>query len=664
MSPPGQQTTPHYVKAACEHCVGGIEFDSNQLANGETCLVQCPHCHMDTIIFVSEEDEPLPVNRHVQPRVSTARPHYVTVACEHCDRGIEFDANQLADDETRVVQCPHCHLETTLFVPEEGKSTPSTPNYELRPWPNRVQSSPNDEFAPGPPPLLTCIPIAPNPKPSLPPILAVPGGYRATEIGNSEHAPIHTAHDAEWVPPGVDAWVEGFRIPGGMVYLGKRLACVYGGGVEPSLINPVQPIQLSEADCHIGRMGYWPSYHAISPEARASYLQWLATGKCDPEADLGYVFLYFYGLERRVLWDAARDSQARGEIPSIERELQRLMEIYSQSGSFRGYAGSLLEYMAAAKGVWPVLEAGVPPKGTGNRGLNFHLRLGLGLLSKSRRPLPVDWALAWLYSDPTVRLRKAASRCAGIFVRLFEAEYARGFGEGLELPENKTRLKITHRPASGSFSFQPYTLELDLPDVTVMSAPVSKLLEVAEMCTDRLHAYSRFISRNPDQAHTFDALLLLPPDTWPAPVQEALKALCTRASESRGMLSLSDLQGVFPQPIVMTKSKFTSLSRALGCLSIGIEPDARFGGHFPGIGDPIVLFPCEGLGEDQPLSQDFASGALLLHLAAAVAGSDGELGAAEEALLLQHIQHGLNVAPSERQRLAARLQLYKSNHPA
>jgi hypothetical protein len=129
MSPPGQQTTPHWVKVACEHCSGGIEFDSNQLADWETCLapclVPCPHCQLNTTIFVPEEDALSPVICRVQPCVSAATPHYVTVACEHCDCGIEFDANQLAEGETRVVQCPHCHLEATLLVVEEGKSTPS-----------------------------------------------------------------------------------------------------------------------------------------------------------------------------------------------------------------------------------------------------------------------------------------------------------------------------------------------------------------------------------------------------------------------------------------------------------------------------------------------------------------------------------------------------------
>ena len=50
--------------------------------------------------------------------------NYVTCRCQHCGKGIEFDANQMGGDETRVVECPHCQLGTTLFV-KEGEKAPS-----------------------------------------------------------------------------------------------------------------------------------------------------------------------------------------------------------------------------------------------------------------------------------------------------------------------------------------------------------------------------------------------------------------------------------------------------------------------------------------------------------------------------------------------------------
>jgi hypothetical protein len=46
------------------------------------------------------------------------QPHYVIGHCQHCDGHIEFDANQLAEENT-VAPCPHCGQETKLSVPVE-----------------------------------------------------------------------------------------------------------------------------------------------------------------------------------------------------------------------------------------------------------------------------------------------------------------------------------------------------------------------------------------------------------------------------------------------------------------------------------------------------------------------------------------------------------------
>lgn len=44
-------------------------------------------------------------------------PRYVTCRCQYCDKGIEFDASDFGEGETRTVECPHCQMETAIFVP-------------------------------------------------------------------------------------------------------------------------------------------------------------------------------------------------------------------------------------------------------------------------------------------------------------------------------------------------------------------------------------------------------------------------------------------------------------------------------------------------------------------------------------------------------------------
>ena len=49
--------------------------------------------------------------------------NYVKCRCQHCDGGIEFDANQLENGTPRIMDCPHCGLETILYIPAQ-KSSP------------------------------------------------------------------------------------------------------------------------------------------------------------------------------------------------------------------------------------------------------------------------------------------------------------------------------------------------------------------------------------------------------------------------------------------------------------------------------------------------------------------------------------------------------------
>jgi hypothetical protein len=54
-------------------------------------------------------------------------PRFVTCHCQHCNGGIEFDGAGFAHGETRAIECPHCGIETNLFVPYRPPPIPQTP---------------------------------------------------------------------------------------------------------------------------------------------------------------------------------------------------------------------------------------------------------------------------------------------------------------------------------------------------------------------------------------------------------------------------------------------------------------------------------------------------------------------------------------------------------
>ena len=96
-----------------------------------------------------------------------------------------------------------------------------------------------------------------------------------------------------------------------MVYVGTSLPTPFDDR-DPCLIDPTRPVA-SQGDYTERDMGYWPSYSEVSPHARGAYLNWLAGGRQDPRADIGYVFLFFYGLERRAIIDGAKDEAAQAD---------------------------------------------------------------------------------------------------------------------------------------------------------------------------------------------------------------------------------------------------------------------------------------------------------------------------------------------------------------
>lgn len=164
--------------------------------------------------------------------------------------------------------------------------------------------------------------------------------------------------DAQWYPPGEVVNIHGFRIKG-MVYVGEflpscRTAHLYGRHreKEPSLItlaldvgkpNPMSPIDTlcQELDDL--------SYQRLNPVNRATYLQWLADGRQSDDILFHYVWLFYFGLERRLYWDQ--------NVPNAERKvlLEEVFNLYLRFGHIQHFATCALECLQRAAILYPQL---------------------------------------------------------------------------------------------------------------------------------------------------------------------------------------------------------------------------------------------------------------------------------------------------------------------
>lgn len=267
---------------------------------------------------------------------------------------------------------------------------------------------------------------------------------------------------AEWYAPGTVAQVHGLTIPDGMVYIGQVLTAPARSS-EPALITPRLKVDLRNPDIRGETMGYWPAYSDISPRARGAYLRWLADGRADRSAYIGYVFLFFYGLERRTLVDIPQDPGLKRELPFIRAEVVRLLEIYGDNNSFHGYGSRLLDILDLQLSKDDVTSP-PPPITTSNQwNPPMSLVVKLGSLCVDGKPVPADWALAWAWYHPEIRLRTPALRCADEFATLFKTRYAKSFEDGIALRPVKKRVELDYYAASAGIG--SVSLQADVPDV-------------------------------------------------------------------------------------------------------------------------------------------------------------------------------------------------------
>jgi uncharacterized tellurite resistance protein B-like protein len=472
--------------------------------------------------------------------------------------------------------------------------------------------------------------------------------------------------DQIWLPAGSFITVAGYQLRGGLLYVGRSLQGGNGSRPEAALIDPGLPVTKSDDGYNARKLGYWSSYSEASKDARASYLNWLATGRSDPSADIGYVFLYFYGLEQRALVDATWSEAAKEDIPTIVKEVERLLAIYGRNPSFHRYATSLVNLLRI--GPSPAECWGLPPPLSPLGELTFAHRLCLGQMASLRKALPGEWAYTWMRGDPTTRLRTSAQRCPEEFKRAFLERYAHEFGDGMVLPQNKTRLMVSHRPASPSLLQGGAPLEkvFDLPDVTVLSSPMKKLQAIADECMSQLDSYSRFLGRNPDKTGSADALLELPFTLWPAEYRKPIEKLRTTISMAGKPLTtkFEKLHGLFPNGHSASRQHYLSLSRVLSEAGLGIEPDLNFGGQLPSADEAVVVFSDEAVLTFRAPTPEYGAAALALHLGTSVSVADGVVGGEERQLLLHQLEDWLHLPDSGRRRLQAHLRLLLAAPPS
>ncbi|WP_099064607.1 TerB N-terminal domain-containing protein [Serratia sp. BW106] len=486
--------------------------------------------------------------------------------------------------------------------------------------------------------------------------------YRAATI--QRRSPSKTTGTlARWVLPGEVTIVGGVEITGGYFYLGQRMKPTgqsfseyYDDGTEASLIDDTLNIYPQHYLYEDSSLGYWPSYSSLSPDARGAYLSWLSSDRRDASCSVGYVFIYLYGLERKALVDSRDGNKPDAEFRNLFNEVCRLRSVFIENRSFRNYSSQLLEAMSILR---PDIGL-VADLGQGSSFSNLMLfKLALAKAVDAGVPVSADLALRWIINHTEYALRTPARRCANEFAALFKRRYTLKYGEGMVVKPNKTRLRLDYTPASPSL--RGFRLPVpDLPDPSALKGPVQKIMTLAEICTDELDAYSRYLGRKGTSENDTAAIMLLPVEIINESAGKVLNTFKRWADEviasRKGLTTAADFWVHMGAncPVKINK-KEADLMKAFA-LKMGycLAPDP-FYHHVKAEADgALVLFAASEGARFSP-SPAFLSAVMTLRLGSMVALTDNSLDQAEQKVLENAIDHNSGFSENEKRSLHAYL---------
>lgn len=467
----------------------------------------------------------------------------------------------------------------------------------------------------------------------------------------------------KWIRSGESITIMGQTFTGGNFYFGGKLSSLDGYGTEASLVDDSLEIESKPSSFEDENLGYWPKFISLSPKGRGAFLSWLSGNRSDPETSLGYVFIYFYGLERRITVDSIKQGVDDTEFKSLFDEILRLKGIYGSSRSFSNYSTCLLEVMCVLR---PHVVSHPELEKTPQRdSLLFKHRLATTV--SEEKPVPAELALAWIRFYPDYNLKKPARRCGYEFSQMFTCLYSKKYGDGIVVKPNKTRLKIEYHPASSSLRGISFPQQ-DLPDPSNLKGPVNKLIAIADECTSELDAYSRYLAK-PDTSRTdIEAVLLLPDELSDLGATLGLgrfkKWADDAISTKNGLVSVEEFWTYTKSslPAKINKKEAELIQNLAQKAGYGIAPDTRYHHAKTSADGKLVLFP-EGHGKYFEPSKSFSEIGMALRLGAMVATIDSHVDHAELHTLTQLIDHDTNLSPTEKRSLHAYL-VWRLNTPS
>jgi len=462
-----------------------------------------------------------------------------------------------------------------------------------------------------------------------------------------------------FIPSGSPVTVGNYTLPNGMIYFipQRPPKSEYEEEIEPSAIYPALPIGTG-LDWDARSFSYWPSYFQIPPDARNTYLKWLADGAKDPTIGVGYVFIYFYGLERRLVIDCQDTTIAARDRDAVIAEVLRLKEIFGEkSGSFRGYSSRLLEWVNIDSAILKIAEGkNILIEETLENDTLAALKISRAI--KEKGYLDAEDTLLWFRNyHPGVGRKYLIRNNFDLVLKGFEPIFEKAYPNGLKPTQTRGVLELNYHAAAMGLHTNRRLEKWPDPQRSFDTRNLLPLLKSLNELLDQLAPHIRWLQSDDGTTSPLEIIAKRPVFLWPDSSKvfsEKLKSLAKESidpDQKMGCISIKKVLDTLDiESEKISKKDHKMLLESFRNLGFFADPDPDLFDSTLTSEDMIAISEKEL--PEVKLTKDFKSAILTLKLCAAASWADGKVSSQESNFLKTQLLGSFKISDDQKSRLS------------
>ena len=421
----------------------------------------------------------------------------------------------------------------------------------------------------------------------------------------------------------------------------------------------------------IGEVNYEPSkedqgefkkYCDLTPNERATYLNWLASPRTNPQCRSDFVRLYASGLEYRFF----KDDSDKAEKLEIYKEVQRLSMCYGDRRRLEDLFGDFLDTAKAMNS--PTKYFPKTKQKYSHR--SYAAKIAFSKSIMERTPITAEGSLDWPNWELEARIEKRYYDCEKELVLLYKHLFKEKYPKGLII---KPPEKYITRRYSAKFGQYTTNIKFEVNDKHYLDiSELEKYLKIfksiANEAMGALAKLGKYRTRHPRRHNILDEMALVPNSIRHKIERDDL-------TELKGWLKYTLENGGFTvrglyqelscrRPKTLTSNRYREICDKFAKIGFGVTPDPRVTSPPPKYNEEIFVFPVrsaedQSIGENIDLLADIMEICIGVYIALAI----GDMTSEKTRAIQDVIDKKTNLMRIEREALAFNLRWFTKYPP-